>query len=114
MSKAHPQNILKSVDPVGKKLFQPQDQGGVGLTDYGNLYGYGPGATKPNSITPVAEPTAPTNADIQARTADFATLDQQMGQRAAGAGAVRNENQADVLGYAPPAKRRTASRTLLG
>lgn len=112
MSKA--QNILKSADPVGKKLFQPQDQGGVGLTDYLNLYGYGPGAAKPAGATPVGAPTAPTNADINARVSDFATLDQQMGQRAAGAGAVRNENQADVLGYAPPAKRRTASRTLLG
>lgn len=39
------QNILKSVDPVGKQLFQPKEEGGAGLSDFLNLYGYG--AAKP-------------------------------------------------------------------
>lgn len=43
----------------------------------------------------------------------FATRQQQVQQRASGAGAVRSTNDADMLGFATP-KKRGASRTLLG
>lgn len=48
----------------------------------------------------------------QAKEAD--TREAMLKQQAAAGGAVRSENEADLLGYSPVAKRRTASRTLLG
>lgn len=91
-------------------------EGGIGLPDpLGIMEGSRENnAKKPKDIKPGELPVAPTNADINARVPDFVTLDQQIGQRAVAAGAVRGDNQADVLGYAPPAKRRAASRVLLG
>lgn len=63
---------------------------------------------------PVAAPAAgPQNPDIQARSADFARREQQIGQRAVAAGVTRSDNEADLLGYQTP-KRKSASRMILG
>lgn len=44
----------------------------------------------------------------------FALRDESMSRAAQAAGATRSENDADLLGFTPTAKRRSASRTLLG
>lgn len=69
---------------------------------------------QPDAPVAPAANLGPQNTDIQARAVDFATLSQQTSQRASAAGAVRSDNQADLLGLQPVAKRRAASRTLLG
>ena len=59
--------------------------------------------------------TVPTPENLQARTQDFATREQDLTRRAAAAGALRSGNEADLLGYASPqAKRVGAARVLLG
>lgn len=59
---------------------------------------------------PAATPTPEAMAQ---KTEAIAQREQAMGQRAAAAGAMRSENEADLLGYTP-AKRRSAARTILG
>lgn len=70
----------------------------------GGLFGGG-GSEKPAP--------APAPVKEQARTEDFALREQSMGQRAAGAGATRTDNEADLLGYTLP-RRRSAGRAILG
>lgn len=60
-----------------------------------------------------SEEKGPADAAIAARTKDFETRAQAMGQRAAAAGVTRSDNEADLLGYAAP-KRKSASRSILG
>jgi len=67
---------------------------------------FGGGGDKP--------PPAPVvTAKAEARTEDFALREQAIGQRAAGAGATRTDNDADLLGYTLP-RRRSAGRAILG
>jgi len=48
------------------------------------------------------------------RARDMETREAKLLQRARAGGATRTENEADLLGYTPGVKRKTASRTLLG
>ncbi len=68
--------------------------------------------SKPKTDKP-AEPAPIQAPAIEARTADFETRAQSVGQRASAAGAARSDNEADLLGYSLP-KKRSAGRVLLG
>lgn len=57
---------------------------------------------------------AATDLGIASRDTQFTLRDQSISRTAQAAGAQRNENDADLLGFTPSAKRRSASRTLLG
>jgi hypothetical protein len=67
---------------------------------------FGGGGDKPAPAPVIA-------AKAEERTADFALREQSLGQRAAGAGATRTGNDADLLGYTLP-RRRSAGRAILG
>ena len=67
---------------------------------------FGGGESKP-------APTPAPQVKAEARTEDFALREQSIGQRAAGAGATRTDNEADLLGYTLP-RRRSAGRAILG
>jgi len=58
-------------------------------------------------------PSEPTPAE-RARSHELETREAQLLAQARAGGAVRPENEADLLGSAPQTKRRRASRQLLG
>ncbi len=62
---------------------------------------------------PAPQPAPVASANSTARTEDFALREQSLAQRAAGAGATRTDNDADLLGYALP-RRHSAGRAILG
>lgn len=78
----------------------------AGLGLFGGKKKDGGGDAPPPAPTPTPEAMVP-------KTEAIAQREQAMGQRAAAAGAMRSENEADLLGYTP-AKRRSAARTILG
>lgn len=98
-------NFLVTGDPNSSVL------AATGGTDAGAAVGGTPSA---DESAPSASVTGPQNADVQKRVSDFKTLEQDVGQRASAAGAVRSGSDSDLLGLGGPAKRRAATRTLLG
>lgn len=60
---------------------------------------------------PAASDTRRTDEELSSQVA---TRDAILTSQARAAGAVRTENEADLLGSGPPTKRRAASRRLLG
>lgn len=83
----------------------------LGLFSGGDKKAEAPAAA-PESA-PAAAAAGPTNERINARADDLATREQSLGQRAGAAGAMRSDNDADVLGYVLPRKR-SAGRAILG
>lgn len=72
-------NILKSADPVGKQLFMPKADGGAGLPDFLNLYGYG--TPKPVAAAAPAAVEQPTPATLVQPTPIATSTDQRTAQR---------------------------------
>lgn len=68
-----------------------------------------------SAAAPVPDRNAPpADPEIAKRVSEqFATREQDVQRKASAAGALRSENDADLLGYAAP-KKRSASRALLG
>lgn len=63
----------------------------------------------------VAAGDGPFDSDVAERAdSQFVTRGQDLQSKALAAGAQRSDNQADLLGYVTPAKRRSASRAILG
>ncbi len=83
-------SAMKILDPIGAMLH---------------------GGDKKEADKPAEAPAAAPA--IEARSPDFEVRKQDIGQRAASAGAARSENDADLLGYTPPRKR-NVSREILG
>jgi hypothetical protein len=83
--------------------------GGIVKAVVGGIFG---GGDKPQAAQPAPAP-APVPSPPAERSKDFDLREQSLGQRASAAGAVRSDNEADLLGYTPPRKR-SVSREILG
>jgi len=94
-------------DPVGTIL--------TGRTGSENVLGKTPtdggGGGGGGGAAPAASDTRRTDEELSSQVA---IRDAILTSQARAAGAVRTENEADLLGSGPPTKRRAASRRLLG
>lgn len=79
-------SILKNIDPVGKQLFQPKDQGGAGLADPLGLYGSflppaAEGATPDLAPPPSLITPTPMATDTDKKQAQRRALTQQLSRK---------------------------------
>lgn len=93
------------------------------MSAVGNLVSgiFGGGKKKDEAPAPAPVPVAASAAElapaadqnVPSRTDDILTRSQSTGTRAAGASITQSDNEADLLGYSTPKKKR-AARSILG
>ena len=108
--------IGAKIDPVGQTI---ADKTGSGAKVLDPLHIYarsgeeGSKGYEADQLKKQLAAQSAANAPV-ARAKDMETREAFLLQQAQAGGATKTENEADLLGYTPGTKRKTASRTLLG